>query len=40
MNVNGAEKIVRESDGIHLNQTGSSHLADLLLPVIDKDFTR
>jgi lysophospholipase L1-like esterase len=40
MNVNGAEKIVRESDGIHLNQTGSSYLADLLLPVIDKDFTR
>src|SRR4051794_33705608 len=40
MDVGGTEKIVRESDGIHLNQTGSSHLADLLLPVIDRDFTR
>jgi hypothetical protein len=39
MPINGADKIVRESDGIHLNQTGSSHLADLLLPVIDRDFT-
>jgi lysophospholipase L1-like esterase len=40
MDVNGQEKIVRESDGIHLNETGSSYLADLLLPVIDRDFTR
>jgi len=40
MPINGADKIVRESDGIHLNQTGSSYLADQLLPVIDRDFTR
>jgi hypothetical protein len=40
MDINGTEKIVRESDGIHLNQAGSSFLADQLLPVIDKDFTR
>jgi hypothetical protein len=39
MNVGGQEKIVRESDGIHLNQTGSNLLADRLLPVIDEDFT-
>ncbi|MEA2441224.1 MAG: uncharacterized protein QOH76_2648 [Thermoleophilaceae bacterium] len=40
MDVGGQEKIVRESDGIHLNETGSSYLADRLLPVIDRDFTR
>jgi len=40
MDVNGEEKIVRESDGIHLNQAGSSVLADRLLPLIDQDFTR
>src|SRR3954452_380046 len=40
MDVHGEEKIVRESDGIHLNETGSSLLADLLLPVIDRDFMR
>jgi hypothetical protein len=40
MDVDGQEKIVRESDGIHLNATGSGLLADTLLPVIDRDFTR
>ena len=40
MDVGGQEKIVRESDGIHLNATGSSYLADRLLPLIDADFTR
>jgi lysophospholipase L1-like esterase len=40
MDVGGQEKIVRESDGIHLNETGSSYLAERLLPVIDRDFTR
>jgi lysophospholipase L1-like esterase len=40
MDVGGAEKIVRESDGIHLNATGSSVLAEALLGVIDRDFTR
>ena len=40
MDINGQQKIVRESDGIHLNEAGSSYLADQLLPVIDRDFTR
>jgi hypothetical protein len=40
MSIGGQQKIVRESDGIHLNQVGSSYLADQLLPVIDRDFTR
>jgi hypothetical protein len=39
MPIHGADTIVRESDGIHLNLAGSSYLADLLLPVIDRDFT-
>ena len=39
MDVDGREKIVRESDGIHLNQTGSSVLADALIPLIERDFT-
>lgn len=39
MSVGGQQKIVRESDGIHLNAAGSSLLADDLLPVIDRDFT-
>jgi lysophospholipase L1-like esterase len=39
MDVGGQEKIVRESDGIHLNQTGSNLLADRLLATIDLDFT-
>jgi lysophospholipase L1-like esterase len=40
MDVGGRQKIVRESDGIHLNAAGSSLLADRLLPAIDRDFTR
>jgi lysophospholipase L1-like esterase len=40
MDVGGQEKIVRESDGIHLNATGSALLAQTLLPLIDRDFTR
>jgi lysophospholipase L1-like esterase len=39
MDIGGQEQIVRESDGIHLNETGSSYLADQLLPVVDRDFT-
>jgi hypothetical protein len=39
MNVGGQQKIVRESDGIHLNQTGASLLADVLLGVIGRDWT-
>lgn len=40
MDVDGEEKIVRESDGIHLNATGSGLLAETLLPLLDRDFTR
>jgi lysophospholipase L1-like esterase len=40
MEVGGQEKIVRESDGIHLNAVGSGLLAERLLPVIDRDFVR
>jgi lysophospholipase L1-like esterase len=39
MNVGGQQRIVRESDGIHLNQTGASLLADILLGAVDRDFT-
>jgi lysophospholipase L1-like esterase len=40
MNVDGREQIVRESDGIHLNDTGSRLLAGIVLTAIDRDFTR
>jgi hypothetical protein len=39
MDVGGQQKIVRESDGIHLNQTGAGVLANTLLATIDRDFT-
>jgi lysophospholipase L1-like esterase len=39
IDVDGTETIVRESDGIHLNDTGSSIAADLVLDRIDEDFT-
>jgi lysophospholipase L1-like esterase len=38
--VDGRETIVRESDGIHLNEEGSSIAADLVLDRIDEDFNR
>jgi hypothetical protein len=38
MQVNGSQKIVRESDGIHLNDTGSSLAADLVVDQIDQEF--
>ncbi len=40
IDVDGDETIVRESDGIHLNATGSAIAADLVLDRIDDDFTR
>jgi lysophospholipase L1-like esterase len=40
MNVNGSPTIVRESDGIHLNDAGSSLAAKLVLAAVDRDFTR
>lgn len=39
MQVDGREQIVRESDGIHLNETGASLAADLVIDQIDKQFT-
>ncbi len=38
IDIDGAQTIVRESDGIHLNEDGSSVAADLVLQAIDKDF--
>jgi hypothetical protein len=38
IDVNGEQTIVRVSDGIHLNEQGSSIAADLVLAAIDKDF--
>ena len=38
IDVDGQETIVRESDGIHLNEAGSSIAADLVLDRIDEDF--
>jgi lysophospholipase L1-like esterase len=37
--IDGRQTIVRESDGIHLNEQGSSVAADLVLAAIDRDFT-
>lgn len=39
MEVDGEETIVRESDGIHLNDVGSGIAADAVLDRIDDDFT-
>jgi len=39
MEIDGKQEIVRESDGIHLNEAGSSLLADSVLDRIDEDFT-
>ena len=36
--IDGKDTIVRESDGIHLNEDGSSVAADLVLQAIDRDF--
>jgi len=36
--IDGRQTIVRESDGIHLNEEGSSVAADLVLQAVDRDF--
>jgi lysophospholipase L1-like esterase len=36
--IDGEQAIVRESDGIHLNEEGSSLAADLVLQAVDRDF--
>ncbi|MDP9188134.1 MAG: hypothetical protein M3O25_02665 [Actinomycetota bacterium] len=38
--VDGEEKIVRESDGIHLNEVGAGLAAEIVLEAIDSDFER
>jgi lysophospholipase L1-like esterase len=40
MSVDGEEQIVRESDGIHLNDLGSELAAEIVLAAVDEDFTR
>ena len=39
MTVNGSPTIVRESDGIHLNEAGSSVAADIVARALGQDFT-
>jgi hypothetical protein len=39
MNVNGTQTIVREADGIHLNEAGSSLLAGIVVARMDEDFS-
>jgi len=36
--INGTKTIVRESDGIHLNEAGSSYEADRVESAVDQDF--
>src|SRR5829696_223039 len=38
IDIDGKQTIVRESDGIHLNEEGSSVAADLVLQAVDRDF--
>jgi lysophospholipase L1-like esterase len=38
ISIDGKQTIVRESDGIHLNEDGSSVAADLVLQALDRDF--
>ena len=39
MPIVGSETIVRQSDGIHLNDAGSSYLADIVTSVLRNDWT-
>jgi hypothetical protein len=38
MTVDGRRRIVRESDGIHLNETGAGVAADVVLAAVRRDF--
>jgi lysophospholipase L1-like esterase len=38
--IGGEDTIVRESDGIHLNEEGSALAAEIVLEAIDRDFSR
>jgi lysophospholipase L1-like esterase len=39
MEIDGSQTIVREPDGIHLNQAGSALAAEIVEAAIDRDFT-
>jgi hypothetical protein len=39
MKIGGVETIVRESDGVHLNDAGSSYLAGILIKLIGRNWT-
>jgi hypothetical protein len=38
MEIDGSEQLVRESDGIHLNQVGAALAAEIVLDAIEEDF--
>jgi hypothetical protein len=40
MEVDGEDTIVRDSDGIHLNDTGAKLAADAVMAAIDRDFAK
>jgi hypothetical protein len=40
MDVDGEEQIVRDNDGIHLNEVGAALAAEIVLEAIDEDFER
>ena len=40
LELDGHRRIVREPDGIHLNEAGAEVAADLVLPVVRRDFER
>jgi len=40
MPVNGTDTIVREPDGIHLNETGAGLAAQHVIAALQADFTR
>jgi lysophospholipase L1-like esterase len=39
MQIDGSEKIVRESDGIHLNEAGSKLAAEIVIEWVEREFT-
>src|ERR1019366_2448880 len=39
MPISGTETIVRQADGIHLNDAGSSHLASIVISSLQRDWT-
>jgi lysophospholipase L1-like esterase len=39
MPVGGSDQLVRQADGVHLNQTGSRVAADAVIAALRGDFT-